>query len=476
MKKKPRIILIIGMPHSGINLLSRGLETMGGFLSHIIDTNVDEESAMLDGTSQSPVFLQDSISRYLRDPNKILTQYPTGYSAFRGDRHEISELDLAQITLHYFPPKKNRNDSVFHSLNWEMLHFFQERHRCIISITKKEIALLKNEGFFTRATQLLLEQMAHKSPPARIFHADHDEEAAKADELRYVMKSDDGCMSPYGPSKNVSLTQEPSDFPASVVDEDAISELVLHDPLFTLLLPFWKQVFQKCHLEVSIVIAFRNPWSVAASKKEYLEKSFWVWISYILCCLEHSNGYQRVFVDYDELIENPMHQMTRVAHTLDLTLEQKSLASYCEYIDPSRRHYHQALEELKSEGFYQQFTLEIYTKLLEVTQDKKPFESLKKSFIKWKKAFLEANDLLVLAEKKDATINQLQEKITNLDESIYQIQKTINQNSHSITHYKKETDQRESQIAALIQAQSALDKELFQLRQTSEIQNCLIAA
>ncbi len=46
--------------------------------------------------------------------------------------------------------------------------------------------------------------------PARIFHTDRDEGAAKADGVRRVMKSDDGCMSPYCPRSNSKLTQYPS--------------------------------------------------------------------------------------------------------------------------------------------------------------------------------------------------------------------------------------------------------------------------
>ena len=60
---------------------------------------------------------------------------------------------------------------------------------------------------------------------ARIFHTDRDEETAKADGVRRVMKSDDGCMSPYCPRKTSSSTQHPSGFSVSAVDEYEISGL-----------------------------------------------------------------------------------------------------------------------------------------------------------------------------------------------------------------------------------------------------------
>jgi hypothetical protein len=78
-----------------------------------------------------------------------------------------------------------------------------------------------------------------KIPLTRIFHTDRDEEAAKADGVRRVMKSDDGCMSTYRPSHNVSLTQDPSDFPVSAVDRRKISGLIpsaTHKPWLALAL------------------------------------------------------------------------------------------------------------------------------------------------------------------------------------------------------------------------------------------------
>jgi hypothetical protein len=59
----------------------------------------------------------------------------------------------------------------------------------------------------------------------RMFHTDRDEEDAKADEVRQAMKFDDGCMSPYCPRKTSRSTQRPYGFPTSVVDWYALFEL-----------------------------------------------------------------------------------------------------------------------------------------------------------------------------------------------------------------------------------------------------------
>jgi len=63
-------------------------------------------------------------------------------------------------------------------------------------------------------------------PLTRIFHTDRDEEAAKADGVRQASILMQGCMCTYCSNQNVSLTQHPSDFPASVVDQYEISGLM----------------------------------------------------------------------------------------------------------------------------------------------------------------------------------------------------------------------------------------------------------
>jgi len=69
---------------------------------------------------------------------------------------------------------------------------------------------------------------ACKTPPVltRIFHTDRDEETAKADGVRRVMKSDDGCMSKYCPRKTSSLGAASTlASQSSAVDEYEISGL-----------------------------------------------------------------------------------------------------------------------------------------------------------------------------------------------------------------------------------------------------------
>ena len=75
----------------------------------------------------------------------------------------------------------------------------------------------------------------------RIFHTDRDEETAKADGVRRVMKSDDGCMSTYCPRKTSNSTQHPSTFPVSAVDEYEISGLTSPFPPLSVIIAAYNE-------------------------------------------------------------------------------------------------------------------------------------------------------------------------------------------------------------------------------------------
>ena len=69
------------------------------------------------------------------------------------------------------------------------------------------------------------ELMESRIQLTRIFHHSRDEKAAKADGARQTQDFYQGCMSPYCPDKNSSLTQQLSAFPAFAVERDEISGL-----------------------------------------------------------------------------------------------------------------------------------------------------------------------------------------------------------------------------------------------------------
>lgn len=266
-------------------------------------------------------------------------------------------------------------DTDFHSLNFEILNSFSGRYRRLVPLNKKEVTFLFEKGFQKKAIQLLHQKL-------------------------------------------------PTDCPLGV-----------KDPRFALLLPFWKKIFQECNVSPSFVIALRNPLSVAACheqfKIQHREKSFWMWISHILNSLFNTEGSPRIIIDYDALLENPSFQMKRVAQKLHLEIKETLLKNYSNhFINPSLRHFHKIDDDLLNDSFSKKLVLEIYQKLLALTEDKITFEELSPFLQQWKEYFWMAESLLILEEKNSYTLHQL----STLNHQLHQ-------KNQDLKNAKKEQDQ-----------------------------------
>lgn len=117
----------------------------------------------------------------------------------------------------------------------------------------------------------------------------------------------------------------------------------LKDPRMAKLLPFWKDVFAKCDINVSYVLAIRHPLSVVKS----IEKRGWegrericlLWLNHAIESLSLTDSTSRVIVDYDHLMRDSRHELERMAHSLDLSVDEKELAYYqSEFLDDRLQH------------------------------------------------------------------------------------------------------------------------------------------
>ncbi len=99
------------------------------------------------------------------------------------------------------------------------------------------------------------------------------------------------------------------------------------DPRTCRLLVFWHRVFLAVKCEVCLVMAVRNPLSVAASLAARngiaAEKAYYLWLQHVLPPLGFMKEAKRVVVDYDELLSNPYSQMVRISTRLGLPLPDR---------------------------------------------------------------------------------------------------------------------------------------------------------
>lgn len=118
------------------------------------------------------------------------------------------------------------------------------------------------------------------------------------------------------------------------------------DPRTSVLLPFWKCVFEDLDLDESYLIAVRNPFEVAESlsKRDRFDADFGItlWLKYSWAAIIHSTGKRRLAVGYPRLIDDPALQLARLSAAFNLPLPARASPEYLEYaaefLSPDLRH------------------------------------------------------------------------------------------------------------------------------------------
>ncbi|TVS10596.1 MAG: hypothetical protein EA419_10360 [Wenzhouxiangella sp.] len=114
------------------------------------------------------------------------------------------------------------------------------------------------------------------------------------------------------------------------------------------ILPFWEPVLAELNVEPTFVIALRNPLSVARSRARLDPRrglqaaSDLEWLIGIVPYLRRTRPYRLAVVDYDDLMDEPVKHLTRLAGALDLprsSADGERIRDYAErFLDPGLRH------------------------------------------------------------------------------------------------------------------------------------------
>ena len=96
----------------------------------------------------------------------------------------------------------------------------------------------------------------------------------------------------------------------------------IKDPRLCLLLPLWNNVFKELNIKPYFIIPLRNPMEIALSLKKRnwfpVEKSLLLWSIHMLQAEFHSRKFPRVFIIFDDLIEDPGKVLNNIADILDI--------------------------------------------------------------------------------------------------------------------------------------------------------------
>ena len=186
-------------------------------------------------------------------------------------------------------------------------------------------------------------------------------------------------------AKDVEILRSKKYFPRAeeLVWRKVGSEAVVgvKDPRMTKLLPFWSQVFENCQIDVSYLLAVRNPVSVARSLSRRdafdSERSYLLWLGHVVNMLSGSEGNRRALIDFDLLLQRPEEQLIRIADELNLSVDSDALKSYTvDFLDERLRHSVNDLNDLSLDKSCPSVVFEVYSKLLDVASGRNQINNL----------------------------------------------------------------------------------------------------
>lgn len=126
----------------------------------------------------------------------------------------------------------------------------------------------------------------------------------------------------------------------------------IKDPRLCRLMPLWFPIFQTLSAEPHFVLTVRHPWEVAESlaRRNGLQssKSFLLWLDHTLQAESATRGFKRVFVAFDEVLDQPALVITRLERDLDIRPLRRVEASFQNCVEPSLRHHR--LDQGREEG------------------------------------------------------------------------------------------------------------------------------
>ncbi|MGE0623768.1 MAG: sulfotransferase family protein [Pseudomonadales bacterium] len=111
------------------------------------------------------------------------------------------------------------------------------------------------------------------------------------------------------------------------------------------LLPFWLPLLEEMNIRPAFVLAYRNPLSIAASRRQLdaergqQEKNDLEWLANLVPYLHLTRGHPLVVVDYDRLLQDPRRELDRLSRMLGVSPTPRAIAAFVDdFLSPSLRH------------------------------------------------------------------------------------------------------------------------------------------
>jgi len=272
------------------------------------------------------------------------------------------------------------------------------------------------------------------------------------------------------------------------------------DPRMAKLLPFWKEVFRYCRFKVGYVMAVRHPLSVVKSlaKRDDIDAitGYLLWLGHVISTLSGTAETNRVFVDYDRLLASPEHELARVAGRLELVIDPPALQAYkAEFLDQGLRHTFYDFADLELDDQCPALVREVYATILDMALDKVRFDdpALGKTIEHYVAELERLSPLLTLADRllaqnmasgqalaerddqvaglnqaltaRDRQIAELSQAVVDRGHQVAELSQAVIDHGHQVTGLRRAVVARDDQIADLNQAMAERDRQIAELSQ-----------
>ncbi|PHS36193.1 MAG: hypothetical protein COB07_12665 [Sulfurovum sp.] len=249
----------------------------------------------------------------------------------------------------------------------------------------------------------------------------------------------------------------------------------IKDPRLAFLFPVYQKVLDEMGIDIKVIIPYRNPIEVANSlskRNEFPhEKAMILWSYHVLLAEKFSRDYKRVFIEFNELINNTKNSIRTISKELDIPLTskyKKNKKLINEFLEPSLKHHNLSIDNLSSN------LPKIVKEILDLKDDFNDktifnkFDYLREELFDYQKlfysedivqTFLELEQNRKILTEKEQTIVQKDKALTQTKESLTQTQENAEKIKQALEQNRKILTEKEQ---AIVQK----DKELTQTKES----------
>lgn len=229
------------------------------------------------------------------------------------------------------------------------------------------------------------------------------------------------------------------------------------DPRLVYLFPLYEKILQELKINIKIILPYRNPVEVANSLNRRdnmpMEKGMLLWVYNFLLAEKLTRDYDRIFVNFDELITNTSEVISQISSKLSIPLGEKykqNQRQIDEFLEPGLKHHNLSIENLSES------TPKIIKNILSLSQQfndadnanlTTKFDALREELFSCKKLFYNESIVSSLTEgetarqtlqTKEQTLQTKEQELNHTKQSLQAAEEKLQQKEHELGKLKTE--------------------------------------